>query len=1006
MAKENLLIPRIPNSTYRLQFNKNFRFKDAKNIVRYLHTLGITDIYASPYLTAKKGSIHGYDIVDHTKLNSELGTENEYYEFVNELKKHDMGQILDIVPNHMCITSRYNKWWMDILENGQSSFYAKFFDIEWNPVKKELKDKILLPILSDHYGKVLENQELSLEYENGIFFIHYYDHIFPLEPKTYLLILSHSLDNLKKSLPENHPHLLELFSIITSLSHLPSYTERDIKKIQERNREKEIIKKRLWQLYQKSQEIKSFIDGNISFYNGVKGNPASFDLLDKLLNEQVYRLSFWRVATEEINYRRFFDINDLAAIRMENPIVFRDTHKLIMHLIRKGIVTGLRVDHPDGLYNPLEYFRWLQRSCFIQRRLRHLEKSRRNIPEKLIEQFKEDNLFSAEIKEIEKLYDEIILSDPTYKAIYIVAEKILIKDERMPEEWPIFSTTGYVFLNTLNSIFIKTENAKIFDDIYFRFIKSKLNIQDIIYDKKRLIMQVAMSSEVNALGHYLNRLSEKNRHTRDFTLNSLIEVIREVIASFPVYRTYITHSGVTDRDRRYIDLAVTKAKKKNPAISGSIFDFLRDVLLLNFYEGIHESEKKDWIDFTMRFQQITGPIMAKGLEDTVFYIYNRLISLNEVGGSPERFGTPLETFHGKNIERIKFWPHALIATSTHDTKRSEDVRARINVLSEIPDKWGEHLILWRFLNKKKKPLVDGQRVPDLNEEYHLYQTLIGTWPIEKMDENNYEIFKKRIKDYMIKALRETKVHTSWINPNTIYEDAMQVFIDSILNNNNNQFLNDFKKFQKRTSLYGMYNSLSQTLLKITSPGDPDFYQGTELWDFSLVDPDNRRPVDYEIRKKMLDELKKRESEVSLSDLARELTMNKENGMIKLYLIYKSLNYRRKESDLFQRGEYLPLEVMGKNFDNICSFTRRLGNKEMIIVVPRYFTRLIKEELPFGEIIWKDTFVIVPFAEENTKYYNIFTGEIVRTKNYKKAISLYLAEVFRSFPVAMMERIYD
>ncbi|MEW6417659.1 MAG: malto-oligosyltrehalose synthase [Nitrospirota bacterium] len=1013
MEKINFLLPRIPISTYRLQFNKHFKFVDAKNIIGYLHELGITDIYASPYFKAKEGSLHGYDIVDHNTLNPEIGTEEEYKDLINELHKYDMGQILDIVPNHMCITSKDNVWWMDVLENGPSSIHACFFDIDWDPVKNELKNKLLLPILGDQYGKVLENQELKLGLEEGAFFINYYDNKLPIRPQTYIQILKYRLDELEKSLPGETPQLIELLSIITALSHLPPYTERDPEKIRERCREKEIIKKRLWSIYNESPDIKTFIDENITAFNGIEGEPRSFDLLDKLLNGQAYRLSYWRVATEEINYRRFFDINDLAAIRMEDPIVFKNTHRLVLRLIKEGSVTGLRVDHPDGLYNPLEYFQWLQRSCFIQLRLSHLEKSIESIPEDVLQGLKEDDLLYDEYDHVKsgitKLYDEIVSSDPAYKPFYIIGEKILIKDERMPADWPIFSTTGYVFLNALNGIFVKTENAKAFDDIYERFTKSKANFQDIVYEKKKLIMQVAMSSEINTLGHYLNMLSEKNRHTRDFTLNSLIAAIIEVIAFFPVYRTYITSSGVTDRDRHYIDLAVSKAKRKNPAISREIFDFLKNVLLLNYGADFTETDKNEWINFTMKFQQITGPVMAKGFEDTVFYAYNRLISLNEVGGSPDRFGTSLETFHGKNIERIKFWPHALIATSTHDTKRSEDVRARINVISEIPDEWRRCLITWRRLNKKKKPVVEGQRVPDLNEEYHLYQTLIGAWPIGEMDEPGYEIFKKRIKDYMLKAIREAKVNTSWISPNTLYEDAVTMFIETIMSNApDNKFIKDFTAFHKKISHYGMYNSLSLTLLKITSPGVPDFYQGTEIWDYSLVDPDNRRPVDYNFRIGMIEELKKGKTEITLPEFVRELTMNKENGKIKLYLIYKALNYRKKNRELFERGEYLPLEIMGQKAENACAFIRRIGNNRVIIVTPRFFTRLMSrpDDLPFGEHVWSDTFIVVPVAEPGAKYNNIFTGEVLTAREYRDATALHLSEVFSNFPVAMLERIYD
>ncbi len=1011
MAVEGIPDVRIPASTYRLQFNRRFGFSDAMSIIRYLHELGITDIYSSPYLKAKKGSLHGYDIVDPNELNPEIGTEEEYDELIKELQKYGMGQVLDIVPNHMCIESSANKWWMDVLENGPSSVYANFFDIDWEPVKKELKDKILLPILGDQYGKVLEDRELRLNFEGGAFFLHYYEHKFPVRPQTYIQILEHRIDGLKESLRPENPHFIELLSIITALKHLPYYAERDPEKITERYREKEIIKKRLWNLYNESLEIKEFIDDNVKIFNGVKGDPGSFDLLDKLLREQAYRLSHWRVATEEINYRRFFDINELAAIRMEDPVVFNETHKLIFRLIKKGIVTGLRVDHPDGLYNPPEYFHRLQQNCFLHIRLGYLELLRDNISPDTYEEVKGETpmftLPSDAGAEILKQYDEVLSSNPYFKPFYIVGEKILTRDEKMPEDWPIFSTTGYVFLNSLNGIFIETGNAKPFDDIYARFTRSKTGFQDIVYEKKKLIMQVAMASEINTIGHYLNRISEKDRHTRDFTLNSLISALVEVIAFFPVYRTYITPEGVSDKDRRCIEIAVSKAKRKNPAISGSIFDFIKDVLLLNYPEHFKEGDREEWLDFVMRVQQLTGPVMAKGVEDTAFYVYNRLVSLNEVGGSPDRFGTSLETFHGKNIERIKSWPHALIATSTHDTKRSEDVRARINVLSEIPDEWKECLIRWNRLNKKKKPVIDGMAVPDRNEEYLLYQTLIGAWPVELMHESEYKAFKNRIKDYMLKAIREAKVNTSWINPNTIYEDAMMLFIERIINPiPDNQFLNEFLAFQKKISHYGMFNSLSQTLLKITSPGVPDFYQGTEIWNFSLVDPDNRRPVDYKIRMEMLEELKEYESDIGPLELMKELTINKDDGKIKMYVIYKSLNFRKNNRELFEKGEYIPLEVYGERADNVCAFVRRAGNRRAITVVPRFLTWMISPAgiFPF-DVEWNDSFIVIPFAETGARYRNIFTDEIVTAKNYKDATALKLSEVFSNSPVVLLERVY-
>ncbi|MEJ2683736.1 MAG: malto-oligosyltrehalose synthase [Candidatus Sulfobium sp.] len=601
--EENHVTPRIPVATYRLQFNASFRFRDARAIIAYLSDLGVTDIYASPYLKANRGSLHGYDIVDHNSLNPDVGTEEEYEEYAAELRKYGMGQILDIVPNHMYIESSENTLWMDVLENGPSSVYAHFFDIDWDPVKKELRNKVLLPVLGDQYGKVLDNQELLLSFEEGSFSLHYYDHKFPVVPRTYITLLEHRIDMLEERLTGENPDLVELLSIITALNHLPPYTEMSPDLVTERHREKEIIKKRLWTLYRGAAPVREHIDENVRIFNGTRGDPRTFDLLDGLLDMQVYRLSYWRVATEEINYRRFFDINHLAAIRMEDPGVFRETHRLVMKLIGRREVAGLRVDHPDGLYDPSEYFHRLQLSCFSQLRPGRPESAVDGAP----------IAGSPELeREILGLYNESFPAGSGHKPFYIVGEKILLKGERMPEEWPIFSTTGYVFLNSVNGVFVETRSARAFDNLYKKFSRLNLNYQDVVYEKKKLIMEVAMSGEVNTLGHYLNRVSEKDRHTRDFTLNSLTHAILEVIAYFPVYRTYINSYDVADRDRQYIEMAVSKAKRNNPAISGSIFDFLRDILLIRFPESIDEEDKKEWLDFVMRFQQITGPVMASG----------------------------------------------------------------------------------------------------------------------------------------------------------------------------------------------------------------------------------------------------------------------------------------------------------------------------------------------------------------------------------------------------------
>ncbi|WP_279384539.1 malto-oligosyltrehalose synthase [Geotalea toluenoxydans] len=665
MVNENPPAARIPVATYRLQFNRQFSFAAAQEIVPYLNDLGVSDIYASSYLTAKEGSMHGYDVVDQNRLNWEIGTGEAYAELIGELDKFGMGHILDFVPNHMCIESRENAWWMDVLENGPCSNYATFFDINWQPVKKELTNKVLLPLLGDQYGKVLENGELRLLFEDGAFSIAYYETRLPLEPTSWLQILRHRLDVVEAAFSADAPLLQELLSIITALQHLPPTTEHDPEKIGERYREKEVVKKRLLMLCGQSVEILNFITENVTIFNGSKGNPASFDLLDQLLCRQVYRLSFWKVATEEINYRRFFDINALSAIRMEDPIVFRETHALVLRLIQEGKVTGLRIDHVDGLYDPLTYLERLQRNCFIQCCLGASGAGPRLADAETAADF---------MKKCNDDYNGVIAENPSYKPFFIVCEKILLKGEQLPEEWPVLGTTGYDYLNYLNGIFIDQENLKWLDRSYTRFIRQTINFAEAVYEKKKLVMQVSMSGEINTLGHYLNNISEKNRLTRDFTLISLTRAIIEVIACFPVYRTYANSSIIREKDVQYIETAVAKAKRRNPAISTSIFDFLRDVLLLRQGEDASEGDRLEWLDFVMKFQQLTGPVTAKGMEDTAFYVYNRLVSLNEVGGAPDRFGISVDAFHSQNADRFRTFPHALIATATHDSKRGEDVR--------------------------------------------------------------------------------------------------------------------------------------------------------------------------------------------------------------------------------------------------------------------------------------------------------------------------------------------
>jgi (1->4)-alpha-D-glucan 1-alpha-D-glucosylmutase len=995
MANENLPAARIPVATYRLQFNRQFGFAAAREIVPYLRGLGVTDIYASSYLTAKAGSLHGYDVVDHNRLNWEIGTPEAYGELITELERFHMGHILDFVPNHMCTESKENLWWMDVLENGPCSTHATFFDINWQPLKKELTNKVLLPLLGDQYGKVLENGELRLVFEEGSFSIVYYETKLPLEPATWLQILKYRLDMVEAAFSADAPPLLELLSIITALQHLPPTTEHDPEKIAERYREKEVVKKRLMLLCGQSMEIFNFITENVNIFNGTTGEPASFDLLDQLLSAQVYRLSFWKVATEEINYRRFFDINALSAIRMEDPLVFRETHAFVLELIREGKVTGLRIDHVDGLYDPLTYLERLQRNCFIQLCLAASGEGRPPADEETA---------AAWLKKCTGDYGRTMADHPSHKPFYIICEKILLRGEQLPEEWPVFGTTGYDFLNYVNGLFIDQDNLKWLDRSYTRFIRQTINFGEAVYEKKKLVMQVSMSGEINTLGHYLNNISEKNRLTRDFTLISLTRAITEVIACFPVYRTYANSSPIREKDVQFIETAVTKAKRRNPAISTSIFDFLRDVLLLRFHPDADEGDRLEWLDFVMKFQQLTGPVTAKGLEDTAFYVYNRLVSLNEVGGAPDRFGTTVESFHSQNLERLRAFPHSLLATATHDSKRGEDVRTRIDVLSEVPEQWQKSLVKWSRLNKRKKTMVDGQAAPGRNDEYLLYQTLVGSWPLEEVSDPVSAEYRARIREYMVKATREAKVHTSWINPNGVYEKALTDFIDALLGDA--AFAADLRAFVAPISHAGMYNSLSQVMLKMGAPGIPDFYQGTELWELSLVDPDNRRPVDFRIRTEMLSRLKEREAQAGPARLVRELLAWKENGGIKLYLIYRGLNYRRENCAIFQSGDYLPLEVRGEKAGHGCAFARRWEDETVIVAVSRLLGRLTVESgrAPVGRDIWGDTSLLLPWEHGGARYRNVITGETVAGAESDGVSILGLAEVFSDAPVAMLERL--
>ncbi len=936
-------VPPPPTSTYRLQFHAGFTFKDAAKLVPYLHDLGISHVYASPYLKARSGSTHGYDVADPSSLNPELGTEEDYEALVAELKGRGMGQLVDVVPNHMGIGDPGNFRWIDVLENGPASVYARFFDINWFPrsAPGQTRAKLIVPTLGDQYGNVLEKGELQVRYVDGAFAIEYYEQRFPVAPDSYTLLLQPVLEQLEDELGRRHNDVLELASIVTALRHLPPREMSNAAAIEERNREKEIVKRRIRELDEGSPGFREGLARVLTDFNGRPGEPESFDKLDALLEEQSYRLSFWRVAAEEINYRRFFDIAELAAVRMEDTNVFLDTHRLLLRLVREGKVQGLRIDHPDGLRDPRRYFQVLQEHSL--------------------------RAASAEPSEGQRFY--------------IVVEKILLGDERLRADWPVCGTTGYEFMNVLNGLFVARHNERFFDTIYFRFLRQgPQSFSDLVNSTRKMVMLISLASEVNELAYLLKAIAGSDRRHRDFTLNGLTFAIREVIAGLDVYRTYIDpETGVmSDADRAAIQEAVREAQRRNPRTDPSIFEFVGETLL-------EPGGDPSRLRFIARFQQTSGPVMAKGAEDTAFYVFNRLISLNEVGGDPGTFGRSVTAFHRANAERARDWPASMLGTSTHDTKRSEDVRARINVLSELPREWRAALTRWTRLNGRNKVMVEGRAAPDRNEEYLLYQTLLGAWPASGVDDE----FRRRMDEFALKALKEAKVHTSWITPNAAYEQAVLEWLHGVLESP--QFLEDFAELQRRVAFFGMFNSLSQTLLKLGSPGVADIYQGNELWDLSMVDPDNRRPVDYALRRR------------ALRSLEGDLLEEREDGRLKLLVTHRMLCLRRELPGLLVGGSYTPLRTGGRShkYQHVCAFARTHEDRTLVVAAPLLVATLVRGALvpPVGPEVWRDEWLNVPAA---ARYRDVLTGEMHETISQEGGHAvLPLRDVFGRLPVAAL-----
>ena len=972
----------IPRATYRLQLNQGFTLRDAADAVPYLAELGVSHVYCSPYLRARPGSTHGYDVIDHNALNPEIGSCGDFERFVQTLRSHGMGQILDMVPNHVGVMGADNAWWLDLLENGQASAYADFFDIDWQPADASFAGKVLVPVLGSQYGVALEGGELrlALDAQQGSVSLWYHAHRFPIDPREYPRILDPALRLVSPEALAQGAHA-ELEGLSRDFGHLPPRDAASAEERVERDRNARAHKRRLAALLQAHAPLAAAVDAALAALNGLPGTPGSFDALHELIERQAYRLAYWRVASDEINYRRFFDINDLAALRMENEAVFDATHRLVLQLLAEGKADGLRIDHPDGLYDPPEYFRRLQQRYAAA-------------------------LGAGTAGMAAPGSADAAGGGGRDWPLYLVIEKIAAGHERVPESWQVYGTTGYRFANVVNGLFVDGAARSRLERTWRAFTGLPASWEDTVYQCKVLIMRTALASELTVLSNQLLRIARADRRTRDFTFNTLRQALIEVVAWLPVYRTYLTQPPSAS-DRRYVEWAVARAKRSSLAADSSLLDFLRGVLLGEAPTGAAPALREAMRSFAGKLQQFTAPVTAKGVEDTAFYRHLPLASVNEVGGDPHRMGTSVRTFHGASRDRAAKWPHTLLATTTHDTKRAEDVRLRIDVLSEMPGAWRLALKRWSRLNRRHKRTVSGEQAPSRADEYLLYQTLVGSYPPGDLDAAVLAEYRARIEAYMLKAVREAKRHSSWINPNPAYEEALQAFVGALLTRrDSNLFLDDFAGGVRHIAWLGMLNGLSQVLIKLTSPGVPDIYQGTELWDLSLVDPDNRRPVDYAHRRRLLDEIRSRAGggPERLSNMLERMLANLEDGRMKLYLTWRTLSLRREHEDLFRRGRYLPLEAAGQHASHLCAFARQHEDLALITMAPRLLAGLCKGPgvLPVGEPVWGDTGVDAS-ALPGDVYQNLLDGSTVRIEAHAGARLLRIRDALARFPLGLLWR---
>ena len=950
----------IPRATYRVQLHRDFTFNDVTALVPYLDALGISHVYCSPYLRARPGSRHGYDIVDHRMLNPEIGSREDFDRMVEVLARHGMSHLCDVVPNHMAVMGADNAWWMDVLENGPSSAYSTFFDIDWTPRDVDLAGKVLLPVLGNPYGAVLQSGEIQLRFESesGAFAFRYFEHRFPLDPSSYVRVLGPALADATLD-PQSAADARRL---VAALAALPARDHRDTVAIEQRQRDSRGIKLEFAALVARCPALAAEIGRVVGRVNGTPGEPVTYEALHELLEAQAYRLAHWRVAADEINYRRFSDVNELAGLRIENEDVFDATHAFVLGLAADGRIGGLRIDHPDGLFDPAGYFARLQQ--------RYRERARaRGTP-------------------------------ATPGGIYVVLEKITATHEHLPETWPVHGTTGYRFANVLNGLFVDRGARKRVDRAWRAFVGDEAHTFDQAACRgRRKIAEGALASELAVLTLRAHRIARADRRTRDFTFNTLREAIKEIVAHFPVYRTYVDADGASAQDRRYIDWALARARAESHVSDARVFDFLRDILLGQPLEAASPEVAEGIRHFAMRFQQFTAPVVAKGVEDTAFYTFNRLVSLNEVGGDPDQFGMAVRAFHGASAHRSAAWPHTMLASSTHDNKRSEDVRARIDVISELPAAWRLAVRRWSRMNRSRRRVLNGLPAPSRNDEYLLYQTLAGTFPPQEISEPELDSYRERIERYMVKAAREAKVRTSWFATNSAYEDALQTFVHDLLHGPADApFLADLRATCTTFAWFGMLNSVSMTLIKLASPGVPDIYQGNEILDWSLVDPDNRRAVDYGLRQQRLASLEGLAGELAQGQSSvRSLFDSPYDGRAKLWVISRALALRRAQPALFAEGDYRRIAVSGARADQVVAFARTLAHDGVVVVAGRLFTSfgLPAGTLPRGEI-WDDTALEIRLPSGHARAVNVLNGE-----RFELGGAIRLARLCADFPGALL-----